>query len=115
MKKLIIFSGIVLIILNTLVGFIFTKYLPFNFLMVDVSLIITVSLIYMLSIGSLADGYKIGLTVLFSFTGLAKVICCVMAQPNIQDNIFIIIVLAIIAFEVLTYFSALYIRYFKSE
>jgi hypothetical protein len=70
MKNLLLIAGFILIVLNTLIGLMISKYSPFNYLMVDLSLLISTVLIYLFSNSNISDGYKIGLTVLFAITGL---------------------------------------------
>ena len=79
MKKLLLIAGFILIVLNTLIGLMISIYSPFNYLMVDLSLLISTVLIYLFSNSNISDGYKIGFTVLFTITGLAKVVCSIVA------------------------------------
>ena len=112
MKNLLLVTGFILIILNTLVGLIISKYAPFNYLLVDLSLLISTVLIYLFSNSNISDGYKIGLTLFFSITGLGKVVCCIAAPSHIKDNLLIVIVLGIIVFELLCLLSAFAMKKF---
>ena len=98
--------------LNTLIGLMISKYSPFNYLMVDLSLLISTVLIYLFSNSNISDGYKIGLTVLFAITGLAKVVCSIVAPQNFQDNFLIVVVLGLISFEALCLLSAFAMKKF---
>jgi FtsH-binding integral membrane protein len=89
-----------------------SKYSSFNYLMVDLSLLISTALIYLFSNSNISDGYKIGLTFLFTITGLAKVICSIAAAQHFQDNFLILIVLGIISFEALCLMSAFAMKKF---
>ena len=89
-----------------------TKYSSFNYLMVDLSLLISTILIYLFSNSNISDGYKIGLTVLFTITGLAKVVCSIVAPQHFQDNFLIIVVIGLICFEVLCLMSAFAMKKF---
>lgn len=90
-----------------------SKYSPFNYLMVDLSILISTILIYLFSNSNISDGYKIGLTVLFAITGLAKVICSVAAPQHFLDNILIVGVFGLISFEILCLMSAIAMRKFS--
>ncbi|MCX6145691.1 MAG: hypothetical protein NTW25_00350 [Candidatus Kapabacteria bacterium] len=106
MKNNILFIGIVLIVLNTIIGLIVSAYKPFNMMFVDISLIISLALTFLLSNSSIADAFKIGLTLLFVITGLVRVVCAFIS-PNILTNNFIVIVfLAVFAFEAVAFFIA---------
>lgn len=112
MKNLLLIAGFILIVLNTLIGLIISKYSPFNYLMVDLSLLISTALIYLFSNSNISDGYKISLIVLFSITGLAKVICSIVSPNHLQDNFLIVVVLGIISFEALCLLCAFTMKKF---
>ena len=112
MKNFLLITGLILIVLNTLVGLMISKYSPFNYLMVDLSLLTSTGLFFLFSTSKISDGYKIGLTVLFSITGLAKVVCSILAHQHFQDNLLIIVVLGLISFELLCLLSALTMKKF---
>ena len=112
MKNLLIIAGFILIVLNTLIGLMISQYSPFNYLMVDLSLLISTVLIYLFSNSNISDGYKIGLTVLFAITGLAKVVCSLVAPQHSQDNFLIVVVLGLISFEALCLLSAFAMKKF---
>lgn len=113
MKNLLLIAGFILIVLNTLIGLMISKYTPFNYLMVDFSLLISTVLIYLFSNSNISDGYKIGLTVLFAITGLTKVICSIAAPQHFQDNFLIVVVLGLISFETLCLLSAFAMKKFS--
>ncbi len=112
MRNLLIITGIMLILLNTIIGLIISKYSPFNYLMVDFSILLSTILIYLFSNSNISTGYKIGLTVLFLFIGLIKIILSIIAQPHFQDNLYIVSVLGILTFEITCLLSAFAMKKF---
>jgi hypothetical protein len=112
MKNLLLIAGVILIVFNTLIGLMISKYAPFNYLMVDLSILISTVLIYLFSNTNISDAYKIGLTVLFAITGLIKVVCSIVAPQHFKDNFLIVVVLGIISFEVLCLMSAFAMKKF---
>ncbi len=112
MKNLLLIAGFILIVFNTLIGLLISKYSPFNYLMVDLSLLISTVLIYLFSNSNISDGYKIGLGVLFSITGLIKVVCSIIAPQHFQDNFSIVVLLGLISFEALCLLSAFAMKKF---
>ena len=112
MKKLLLITGFIFIVLNTLIGLLISKYSTFNYLMVDLSLLISTVLIYLFSNSNISVGYKIGLTVLFTITGLIKVVCSIASPQHFQDNLLIIVVLGLISFEILCLISAFAMKKF---
>lgn len=103
MKKTILIIGIVLIILNTLIGFMSSSYKENNIVLVDLSLLLSTGLIYGLFESKLADGFKIGLTVLFLITGFIRMLVALFSNENVTDNFSIIILLVILTFEIICF------------
>jgi hypothetical protein len=99
MKNSILYIGGILIIINTALGLILSSYEPFNIGLSDVSILLTALLTYTALKSSMADGFKIGLTVLFSITGLARFICAVVSPEKFKDNFPLLIFLIFIALE----------------
>lgn len=112
MKNLLLIAGFILIALNTLIGLMISTYSPFNYLMANLSILISTVLIYLFSNSNISDGYKIGFTVLFTITGLTKLVCSIIAPQHFQDNLLLIIVLGLISFEILCLMSALAMKKF---
>ena len=103
MKKAILYSGIILIILNSIIGFMSSGYKQSNVILVDLSLLISIGLIYGVVESKIADGFRIGLTVLFSITGFIRVIVALSSNEEVKDNFSIMILLVILAFEVICF------------
>jgi hypothetical protein len=103
MKKTILIIGILLIILNTLIGTMSSGYQQNNIVLVDLSLILSTGLIYGLFESKLADGFKIGLTVLFLITGFIRMLVALFSNENVTDNFSIIILLVILTFEIICF------------
>lgn len=112
MKNLFISSGVILIILNTLAGLLITKYQPFNYILVDLCLLISTVFTYLIATSNISPGFKIGLNILFSLTGLIKIICCISARPHFNDNYLIVATLGIISFEIICLLSAFAMKKF---
>lgn len=94
-------TGTVLLLFNTLIGLIISVYPPFNCIMADLSIAISTALIYSAASSRLDDGYKIGLTWLFLFTGFARTICCIVLPQEADNNILLIIAAGILLVEIL--------------
>jgi hypothetical protein len=100
MKKLILVIGALLIALNTLIGLIISGYATSNFLLADVSIILSTGLIYLLLDSKVSDGFKIGLSYIFYFTGIGRLVCMLVASPEMTNNIAIICAIALLLFEI---------------
>ena len=101
MKRTILMTGTVLLLFNTLIGLIISVYPPFNCIMADLSIAISTALIYSAASSRLDDGYKIGLTWLFLFTGFARTICCIVLPQEADNNVPLIIAAGILLVEIL--------------
>ena len=101
MKRTILMTGTVLLLFNTLIGLIISVYPPFNCIMADLSIAISTALIYSAASSRLDDGYKIGLTWLFLFTGFVRTICCILLPQEADNNILLIIAAGILLVEIL--------------
>jgi hypothetical protein len=103
MKKTVLIIGVVLLLLNTIIGGLSSSYQDFNVKLVDVSILLTLVLLYNVVESKIADGFRIGLTVLFSITGFIRVICSLSSNEEIKDNLSILILLVVLAFEVICF------------
>ena len=103
MKKTFLIIGIVLILLNTIVGVLSSSYQEYNVRLVDISIILTTALLYSLVESKIADGFRIGLTVLFIITGLLRVVFAFSSSENIKDNLSLVLLLVILAFELICF------------
>lgn len=101
MKKIVLIIGGLIFLINTIIGSIFSSYDDFNVILVDINILITIGLLYFLIDSKISDGFKIGLTVLFSITGLIRVLISFFFSENIKDNFSIIILLFLLALEII--------------
>jgi len=108
MKKLIIFIGILLVVLNTLIGLIISNYATLNFLLADISIVLSVGLLYFVAYSKMADGFKIGLTVLLFFTGITRCLCVALAEQVWENNYCFIVAIGILLFELVCVATAFY-------
>ena len=101
MKKTTLFTGIILILINTTIGLIFESYKPFNMIMADFSIILSTAIIYIAYSSKIADGFKIGFTVAFALTGLIRFICAIVSSENIKNNFAIVSFIILLSIEFL--------------
>jgi hypothetical protein len=103
MKNHVLLIGSLLLLFNMLLGLILSVYKPFNYIMADISIILTTALIFLLASSKLAAGFKIGLTLLYSITGIARMICLIAMSPQWKNNVMLICSIGILLFEVVCY------------
>ena len=106
MKNLILIIGVLLIAFNTLIGLIISEYQMFNFLLANLSLVLSTGILYFVAISKMADGFKIGLVVLFFFLGMIRCLCVVLSPQTWENNGMIIAASGILLFELACWASA---------
>lgn len=99
MRNLILVTGGTLLIFNTLIGLIISAYPTFNFWVADISIIISTALLYVIGSIKLDDGYKIGLSLLF--TGLVRFVCSIALPNYTENNVVLLLIIGIVLFELL--------------
>jgi hypothetical protein len=90
-----------LIAFNTLIGLILSDYATLNFLLADISLALSVVVIYFVAHAKMAIGLKIGLTVLFFVTGITRCLCIALAPGILANNVLFIVAVGILFFEII--------------
>ena len=104
MYKIILVSGTILVVLNTLLSQMWDSYSSFNVIMVDLSIILSTLFLAGLYYSSIADGFKIGFTVWFLITGFIRFICAIVMIDDLSQNIAFFIFLTFLGIEVLCLF-----------
>ena len=104
MKKIFIACGISLFVINTLIGLIISDYSIFNLLFSDMSILLSTYIYYKTYDSLIDDGFKIGYTLFFVFTGLIRFICSVLSPEKLKDNIALLLFLFLLLTEVLLIF-----------
>jgi len=112
MGKYIITFGVILILLNTIIGFLLSYYPTFNIILVDINLILSTVLLYITLISKIDPGYRIAFIFIFIITGLCRIISSFFSKYSIQDNILILIMLGILTIEILIFLTGKYIKRF---
>ena len=108
MKKLILIIGALLIAFNTLIGLILSDYATLNFLLADLSIALSTAIIYFVACSKMANGFKIGLTTLFFFTGTARYLCVAFASQEWTNNGYFIAAMSILLLELACVAGALF-------
>ncbi len=106
MKNNVLLIGGILTILNTIIGLVFSSYSNFNMIFADISILTSTGIVYYLFQSTIADGFKIGLSFLFSLIGFGKFLCAVFSINEFENNIALIIFLCLLGGEIVTYFIA---------
>ena len=99
-KHIILIISLLLILFNSLCGAILEGYKMSTCLLVDLSIFISMGLLYYLFASRLSDGYKIGAAVILLFSGVARTICMGIMGAETQNNVALLIAIAIFLIEI---------------
>jgi hypothetical protein len=100
MKNIFLIIGILFILLNSIFGIIISNYNVFNILFVDLSLLLTTLIYYYLYNSLILDGFKIGFTLLFAFTGFIRLMCSFFSPNEIINNFALIFFIILLCIEI---------------
>ena len=101
MKKLIILTTIILLVVNGLLGLILTAYQCTNVYLNSAVILLTGIVLWVVSSTNLKDAFKISLTSLFAAVGGIEYILGFFAPAEWSNNWFAILVIAVLAIEII--------------
>ena len=104
MKNSFLLLGGLLVLINSTVGLVFESYNTFNRVMADGSIMLSIGLIYGAYNSAMADGFKIGFTVLFALSGLIRFICSVVSPEQFKNNLALLVFIIFLSIEFLVFF-----------
>lgn len=100
MSKIIIYLGSLLVAVNTIIGLLLSNYSPFNWLYIDVILIINTILLSKLTSDNISNGYKISLSFIYPFLCIVSIVLALLSPQKFQDNYYVIGFIFIMLIEV---------------
>ena len=100
---LVLIFGAIVLLMNTLTGFVLTAYHLFNMCLNDIIIVFTTLLIYFAVKSRLKTAFRISLPVIFSACGIMQFMAGLFSPAGITDNYVLIgiFILAIIEFLIL--------------
>ena len=109
MKKIIVFTTILLIIVNALAGVMISAYPYFNAIATSVTLLLTGGLIYAVAYYPIKDSFRASFTFLFFFIGIILYLLMMFSKSQLQDNWCVTICVVLTAIECILLFTAIQI------
>lgn len=101
MNRLVLILGIILLIVNILLGFILSSYSVVNSCLNSIVIGLTLILLYFTNIVTLRNALKISLRFIFTFVGVVAFIVGFFAPTTIVDNWFLVVLLILTLFELI--------------
>lgn len=87
MKNIFLIIGFVALVLNTIIGLIFSGYSTFNFISSDIVILINTLLLYIISNSKISDGFKVSFSFIFPLLGFVSFILACIMDSKLNDNI----------------------------
>ena len=115
MNKMILNLGFLLLFLNTIVGLMLSNYSTFNWIAADAVILINLLLTYEVSKSNRRDGFKISLTIFYSFLTLVMIILAIISPNRLNDNYYLIVIMVILFIEFALLFVTGSMKSFNSK
>ncbi|MDB3907568.1 hypothetical protein N9355_08855 [Crocinitomicaceae bacterium] len=103
MKNIFLIGGILAVLFNSLAGVILSNYPSFNWMLADISILVSTGLIYVLYFKYLDNAFKAAFTFLFLISGLIRYLLCLFAPSQLENNWYILMIAGLIGMEVLIF------------
>lgn len=101
MKKLSIILGVIMLLLNIVLGMMFTCYDTFNCVLNCAVIIVETVLLYLVSQITLKDGFRVSLYYLVPLFSFVEFICGLFSSEQFSDNWFLITILLIFVLQII--------------
>ena len=102
MKSIILYISALCIVVNILCCMVFSCYSFFNCMLTNGVIILNMFFMYLVSVVTLKDAFRISLNVLFPLFFLAEFVCGLFAPEQWNDNTYIIIMAVAMLIEGIT-------------
>lgn len=109
MKNLTLVIGGIVLVLNLVIGLIFSFYKPFNIGLNSGVIIVNTLLLYTLGVSQIKDGFKISLSFLFLIAALIEFIMVLFVPKSFENNVTLTILILMFAGQVILFIIAYYV------
>jgi hypothetical membrane protein len=100
MKKIFIYSGALLLMLNSLLGLVLSAYEPFNWVLNDGVILVNIALFNYVALSNIKDGFKFSMTLFFFVSGLAEFLLGLFMKSYFTDNLLLILLCLMLIIQV---------------
>lgn len=106
MTKTILWIGGIFAILNLLIGLIVSAIGGFNIAISTIIIVLTSAILLWVSNSTMKDGYKVSLSFIIPTIGLIQYLCALFMPNRVADNLCLIAILLLLAFEAIMIIGA---------
>ena len=100
MKNTFIYTGILLLLLNSVVGLIVSTYDAFNWMVNDVVIVFNTLLLISLTFFKIKEGFKFGISFLFMALSIVEFVLGLFIENSFIDNWLLILMLIAVLIQV---------------
>ena len=101
MKNIYIIIGAVVVLINSLIGLIFSSYHSLNWLSSDIIIIINAVLLHLLAHSKINDGFKVALTFIFPIFGFISFCFSLSMVDKVENNISLVGILILTSIQII--------------
>ena len=109
MKNLTLVIGGIFLLLNIVIGLIFSSYKPFNVGLISAVIIVNTLMLYLLGASQIKDGFKISLTFLFLIAAVIEFILAFFVPDTWENNVALTMLILLFAGQVILYVIAYFV------
>lgn len=99
MKSIVLYVSLLCLVINAICGLVLSSYSLFNCLLTSGIIIFNMVLMYLVSILTLKDAYRISINVLFPLLFMAEFVCGLFSPEQWKDNWCIILISLLLLIE----------------
>lgn len=109
MKNLTLIIGGIILLLNLVIGMIFSAYKPFNIGLNSAVIIVNTLMLYSLGVAQIKDGFKISLSFLFMIAAAIEFILALFVPETLENNVALTMLILLFAGQVILYAIAYFV------
>lgn len=109
MKNLTLVIGGIILLLNLVMGLIFSSYKPFNIGLNCVVIILNTLILYSLGVAQIKDGFKISLSFLFLIAAVIEFILALFVPESFENNVALTMLILLFAGQAILYVIAYFV------
>ena len=109
MKNLTLIIGGIILLLNLVIGMIFSAYKPFNIGLNSAVIIVNTLMLYSLGVAQIKDGFKISLSFLFLIAAAIEFILALFVPETLENNVSGTMLISLFAGQIILYAIAYFV------
>lgn len=109
MKNLTLIIGGIILLLNLVIGMIFSAYKPFNIGLNSAVIVVNTLMLYSLGVAQIKDGFKISLSFLFLIAAAIELILALFVPETLENNVTLTMLILLFAGQIILYAIAYFV------